>query len=216
MNDDFEFRLVEETSINYFDATKVNRHDAANVNYLDVSGINYLDASYFNYLDVIHGIENTLGGLGLFVADAGQSGYVLYIKSSIRYVHRPELKYEIRILREDKTPVGMINVILRSHDIGANRTFAEFVKIWINLERRYLTHNQGEQIVYRTDVGYFGRRIYRPRTADRGGGRYLGEAISSYIRAFDELLKYYISRGNDDYALERLYYARLKDGRLTI
>jgi hypothetical protein len=67
-----------------------------------------------------------------------------------------------------------------------------------------------------TDVGYFGRQIRRPETARRGDGPSIGEAISDYITAFDELLKYYFNHQDSSREIEQRYLARRKEGKLTI
>ena len=216
MNDYLNLRILEET----MRQLRGLAHDRA----ISVSDIvqealgEYLYSrnTGVNVFDVIRSIENTLHGLSQFVTNADPSGRVLFIKSPLRHVHRPELKYEVRIVRNNKVSVGMLNVILRSHDMETIRRFAAFVNLWIELECRYLARCQEGQVQYRTDAGYFGREIHRPRTTDRNGGPNIGEAIGSYIRVFDELLKYHYNRMYDGQTLEQLYFTRLQDGKIII
>jgi len=167
-----------------------------------------------NYVDVIQSIESALRGAGQFATSADPSGLVLFIKSPLRRVHRPELKYEVRIRHGDRSSVGRLNVVLRSHDMETIRSFAAFVDHWMALERNYLARNQTGQIVYWTDTDYFGRQIFCPTAGD--GEQLIGEAISNYIHVFDELLKYYFANWSYGQSIEPLYLARLKAGKLTI
>lgn len=176
----------------------------------------YTRATGVNFFDVIHSIENTLNGVGQFVTNADPSGLVLFIKSPLRHVHRPELKYEVRIVQGGKASVGMLNVILRSHEMGTLRGFTEFVDVWMNLEHRYLARSQNGEVLYQTDTGYFGRQIYRPEAAKHSAGQFIGEAISSYVHVFDKLIKHYFNHRGDSQTLEQLYSAHLQAGKLTI
>ncbi|MCL1952660.1 MAG: hypothetical protein FWF60_07520 [Oscillospiraceae bacterium] len=171
-----------------------------------------------NLFDVIHGIESAMRREGRFVTDADPAGLAIRIKSPIRYVYRPELKYEVRAVRngragDGKAAFGTLGVALRTHDIEMLRRFAGFTGLWIELEREYLA--PAGQITYVTDAGYFGRQIFRPETARRGDGPSVGEAISNYICVFDELLKDYFNH-RDSRELEQRYLARLAEGKLTI
>jgi len=167
-----------------------------------------------NLYNIIHSIEQSLCGAQQFTTCADLSDLVLFIKSPLRRVYRPELKYEVRIARGDQASVGRLNVLLRSHDMETLRGFAAFVGRWMELERNYLARSQNRQVIYWTDADYFGRQIYC--SVKEGSEQLIGEAISNYIHVFDELLKHHFSNWNDGQTLEPLYLARLKSGKLTI
>ena len=162
-----------------------------------------------NLFDVIHSIDSAMRGEGQFVTDADPAGLAIFIKSPIRYVYRPELKYEVHVAREG----WAFSAALRTHNLDTLQRFAGFTGLWIELERKYLPPKQ--QVVYRTEAGYFSRQLSRPETARRGDGPSVGDAISSYIRVFDELLKFYFRQGGGQ-ALEQLYLARRGEGKLSI
>jgi hypothetical protein len=167
-----------------------------------------------NLFDVIHSIESAMGREGRFVTDADPGGLAIYIKSPIRYVYRPELKYEVRVVRDGRASFGALGVVLRSHDMEALRHFSGFTDLWIELESKYLAYNRTEQLTYVTDAGYFRRQIYRPASR-HSDGQSIGEAVSDYIYVFDELLKYFFNLGSRQ-EVGRLYLARLSDGKLSI
>jgi len=213
MNDDFaNIRILEETRLQL---RKLARERAISLSDIVQEALGeYVYARGDNYHNVIYNIENALNGTGQFVTNADPSGLILFIKSSLRYVHRPEIKYEVRIVQDDRTAVGRFNVVLRSQNIETIRNFAAFTRIWMELERRYL--GRAGQLMYRTDTDYFGRHIYWPMAMEPISGQHIGEAISSYIHVFDELLKHHFSPLGDAQTLEQLYLVRLKDGKLII
>ena len=169
-----------------------------------------------NLFDVIHSIENAMNKSDQFVTNSDPAGLAIFIKSPIHYVYRPEIKYEVRIVRNGKVSIGKLGVALRSHDMETIQLFSGFVSLWIELERKYLLGNRAEQIAYITDAGYFGRQIYYPETDEHSDGQSIGDAISSYIRVFDELLKHYVNYRDNGHEIEKLYRAQLNDGKLTI
>jgi hypothetical protein len=171
-----------------------------------------------NLFDIIYSIENEMrrAEVGQFMTNADPSGLAIFIKSPIRYVYRPELKYEVRIIQNNKVSVGKLGVVLRSQDMDMIELLSGFVCLWIELERIYLLRNRVEQIMYLTDAGYFGRQIYYPDMVEQGNSQSIGDAISNYIRAFDELLKHYLNHGAGSKEIEKLYLAKLNDGKLTI
>ncbi len=216
MNDDFDIRVIEET-MSLLRGLALER--AVSVSDIVREALDeylYTRSGGAGFADVIRGIERALYNAGGFMTSADLSALALTAKSPIRYAHRPELKYEVRIFREDPASLGALSVALRSHDMSINRGFAEFVGLWMEFERRYLARSHTDRIFYQTDVGYFSRGIYRPERSGHSDGYNISEAISGYISVFDELLKYCLSHSGDAGALERLYYARLRDGRLTI
>jgi len=169
-----------------------------------------------NLFDVIHSIENAMNRADQFMTSFDPEGLAIFIKSPIRYIYRPELKYEIRVVRDNKVSIGTLGVVLRSHDMDTIKHFSGFINLWIELERKYLLRNRAEQITYVTDTGYFCRQIYYPETAEQRDGQSIGDAISRYIYVFDELLKQYFNHRSGGYGIEKLYLSRLKDGKLTI
>ena len=215
MNDDFNFiRISEETQAQFRRLAQQRAVPVSDIVQEAMSEYLQTRETGANYINVIQNIESALREAGQFATSADPSGLVLFIKSPLRRVHRPELKYEVRIRHGDRSSVGRFNVVLRSHDMETIRSFTEFVNLWIELERNYLTRNQAGQAIYWTDADYFGRQIFWPMTED--GEQLVGEAISNYIYVFDELLKYHFANWSYGQSIEPLYLARLAAGKLTI
>ena len=174
----------------------------------------YSHETGINFADILGGIETGMSEPEYFVTSVDLYGYTVIVKSPIRYIHRPELKYKIVITQNDSVSAGKMCVTLRSHDINTLRRFSEFLNLWITLETNHIQF--GGQIKYITDAGYFERKVYIPVSPQRISGQIIGAAISDYIHVFDELLKYFFNHPNDIYEIEKIYRDRVKNGKLKI
>jgi len=215
MNDDFDrIQILEETM---FELRRLAQKRTVSVSdIVDEALGEYLlrCANGLNLFDVIYSIESAMKRADQFVTNADPASLAIFIKSPIRYLYRPEIKYEVRIMRNDEASVGKLSVILRSHEMETLRLFSGFISLWIELEGKYLLQNR--QISHVTDAGYFGRQIYYPKAVKHSDGQTIGDAISNYIRVFDELLKYYFKQRGSEQAVEKLYLERLNDKKLSI
>jgi len=168
-----------------------------------------------NLFDIINSIENHLSSAKHFITDADLCNYAISVKSPIRYVYRPELKYRIAISQNDRVSIGKMSVALRTNDINTLRCFLAFINLWISLEDKYISPR--ERIEYVSDAGYFERKVYLPANERHINGQAIGEAISDYISAFDQLLKHYFARSeNSEPDIERIYRELAQNGKLRI
>ena len=168
-----------------------------------------------NLFDVINSIENHLTAAEHFVTNVDLYNHAISVKSPIRYVYRPELKYQITITQSSRVSIGKMSVALRSHDMKTLQCFFAFINLWINLERKYIMTR--EQIEYITDTGYFERKVYLPANDRQINGQTIGAAISDYISAFDTLLKYYFTHPEDrSQEIEKMYCDLVQEGKLRI
>ena len=166
-----------------------------------------------NLFDVLGSIENHLTGLKHFVTDVDLYNHAISVKSPIRYVYRPELKYRITVEQNDRISIGKMSVVLRSNDMNTIRCFSAFVSLWISLEEKYIRLR--ERIEYISDAGYFERKVYLPANDRQVSGQAIGEAVSDYISVFDELLKTYFARPEGK-EIERRYRELVQNGKLRI
>jgi len=168
-----------------------------------------------NLFDIINSIENHLTSAEHFVTDVDLYNHAISVKSPIRYVYRPELKYQISIAQNDRVSIGKMSVALRSNDMNTLRSFSAFINLWVSLEKKYIRSR--ERIEYISDAGYFERKVYLPANDRQISGQEIGEAISDYISAFDELLKHYFTRSEGSVQeIERMYCGLVQDGKLRI
>jgi len=174
-----------------------------------------------NLFDIINSIENHLTSAKHFVTDVDLYNYAISVKSPIRYVYRPELKYQINVSQIDRISIGKMSVALRTNDMNTLRCFMAFINLWINLEEKYISPR--ERIEYISDVGYFERKVYLPAndwqtvSVRQISGQVIGEAISDYISAFDQLLKNYFTRTEiSGSEIEKMYRDLVQNGKLRI
>ena len=168
-----------------------------------------------NFFDIINSIENHLTMEQHFVTNVDLFNYAISVKSPIRYVYRPELKYNIIIAQNNQISIGKMSVSLRSNDINTIRCFSAFLNLWIKLERTYI--KQPERIEYISDTGYFERKVYLPANDREINGQSVGAAISDYISVFDELLKrYFFGPEGSGSEIERIYLDFIQIGKLRI
>ena len=180
-----------------------------------LAGSIFFQETGVNFYDVIHSIEKSMNETKHFIINVDLRNYAVIVKSPLRYVHRPELKYEIKISQTDYAVAGRMSAGLRSQDINTVRYFSAFLSLWIDLETAYFAASPGERIEYITDIGYFSRKIYMP--AGHKDSRGIGAAISDYIRVFDELFKYYYYRPNNGRGeIEKIYRGYVQNGKLKI
>ena len=218
MNEDFDsIRILQEIMLELRGLAREREVSVSEIVHEALDEYLFARTGGVNLFDIIHSIENDMrrAEAGHFVTSPDPSGLAIFIKSPIRYVYRPEIRYEVRVVRSGKAFFGKLSVVLRSHDMDTLRGFSEFAALWIELERKYLPRNRAEQIIYTTDAGYFGRQISYG-AARQGDGKSIGDAISGYIRVFDELLKYYFNHRGNAEEIEKIYLARLNDGKLAI
>lgn len=216
MNEDFDsIRILEKMMLELHGLALEREVTVSDIVHEALDEYLYAHTNSINLFDVIHSIENAMNPADRFVTSADPASLVIFIKSPIRYVYRPELKYEVRIMRNDRVSVGKLSVALRTHDMETIKRFSDFIALWIALERKYITRSRAERIAYMTDDGYFCRQIFYPEASAHSDARTIGDAISSYIHVFDELLKYCINQRNAQ-MIEQIYLDRLRTGKLTI
>lgn len=166
---------------------------------------------------VLYAIENNLKKQGTYLTSCDPIMLRVVVKSPIRYVHRPELKYEVHFKEGQKGAIGWLNINLRSYDIDMIRAFFEFSEHWRALEGKYAnTIKDVGSGAYTSEEQAFSRRIYKPYTTAEEAVPDMAMAISDYINVFDELLKQYFTKRRSISSIEQTYLIFLADGRLII
>ena len=180
-----------------------------------LNGFLLIHETDLNFYNILGGIESGMTVPGHFITNVDLYNYAVSIKSPIRYIHRPELKYQIVITQNDTVSIGKMSVTLRTHDIHTLRCFSEFVDLWMKLESKYM--QSVERIAYSTDVDYFQRKVYLPMNEQKVSGQIIGAAISDYIHVFDELLKqYFYHPKSSTIEIEKNYRSHVANGKLKI
>ena len=171
-----------------------------------------------NFFDVINSIESIMNKTEYFIVNADLYNFAVSIKSPLRYVHRPALRYEFKMVSRGNISIGQMSAVLRLHDIETLHCFSDFTDLWIAIETKYPSRKQGEKIIYATDIGYFSRKMYFTEDMRyRFSSQAVGAAVSDYIYVFDELFKYYLHHTDiSGYEIEKIYVEKIKTGKLLI
>lgn len=136
----------------------------------------------------------------------------MLLKSSLDYKYRPTIKYEVELYRSDKEVVGELKVVFRAQSAEFLAELKQFFEFWMRLETIYLSDFFGGGIGYRLEPGKFYRTFRVPEGKHYDTER-ISKAICSYIRAFDGMLKGYLSGKLDSAAaLENSYLDYLNSG----
>lgn len=139
------------------------------------------------------------------------------IKSSLKYHYRPTIRYEVEMYRIPDQTIGQLKIIFRTTSSDLLLELTRFFKIWMQLENIYISHFfTRDAIEYGMESGKFWRTFALPHDSVYSETQ-IGEAISNYISAFDDILKDYLC-GNfgSTQEIEHRYLQYLNSGALII
>lgn len=181
--------------------------------------VNQILAEYVSYTTPekkINSIFNDIAELldnDIFSSFFEQHNTTMSLKSSLDYKYRPTIKYEVELYRSYDEAIGELKVIFRTQSAGLLMELTRFFKLWVQLESVYLSHcYPPNSITYNLEAGRFYRTFKIPV------GRYYSEqkiaqAISNYIKMFDEILKGYLTHEyNSSDQIEKRYIEYLNSG----
>ena len=130
------------------------------------------------------------------------------LKSSLEYKYRPTVKYEVELSKERGESIGTLSVNFRTQSAALLRELTAFFQLWKHLEETWLLPLMpGGGIAWALYEGKFVRVLSWPRqdcTAQE-----LAQAISDYIRTFDELMKGYLAGRYTPQEVEARYRSAL-------
>ena len=124
--------------------------------------------------------------------------HTMSMKSSLQYKYRPTIKYEVELYRAPEGAIGELTVSFRTQSQAL-------------LEDAYISGLYSAPINYELYDGKFVRSISVPQNRDYSNEQ-LGDAISSYVKLLDRLMKGYISGAYTPEMLENEYRTALNKG----
>ena len=156
--------------------------------------------------DVFRSIESLFDRTELIAAHA-MNDNTLSLKSSLVYRYRPTIRYEVELFRTPERNIGQLKVNFRTQSPDLIVGLTEFFRLWARLENA---------LNYTLDETRFTRSLSVPVNA-RYDADDCANAISSYIKVFDAMLKKHLSGAYSDLtAMENDYLAYLNSGALII
>ena len=109
--------------------------------------------------------------------------------------------------------IGQLKVVFRTTAAELLVELTRFFRIWMQMESIYIGHFfGGRELEYGLENGRFTRKFVLPADAHYSE-KETGEAIGSYIAAFDDMLKGWLAgKYSDTRQLENEYLAYLNSG----
>ena len=135
--------------------------------------------------------------------------YTASVSSALAYRYNPTLKYSLELFPAGD--LGQLKISLRSQSRALFEKMENFYLLFIGIEKKYI----GERSYFYQD-GRFVRILKRPSSA---GANEIGEAISAYVKEFDEYLKSYFLCDGDERAaavIEKDYADNLKNKKVIL
>ncbi len=169
--------------------------------------------------DIFGVIESLMGSTG-FQIQPQPSDAMLSIRSALKYKYKPVIRYGLELYRSFDKTIGQLRVSFRTQSETLKADLTEFLKLWAELENKYIVKFFPEGISYTIDDGKFTRTFRLPEAIEHRSDDEIARAISEYIKMFDEILKIYFANIENrriaaQLSVER-YYEYLENGIVII
>jgi len=169
--------------------------------------------------DIFGAIESLMGSSS-FQIQPQPSDAMLSIRSALKYKYKPVIRYGLELYRSFDKTIGQLRVSFRTQSESLKSDLTEFLKLWAELENKYIVKFFPEGISYTIDDGKFTRTFRLPEAIEHRSDDEIARAISEYIKMFDEILKIYFSNIENRRLAAQLsvdrYYEYLESGIVII
>ena len=169
--------------------------------------------------DIFGAIESLIGSTG-FQIQPQPSDAMLSIRSALKYKYKPVIRYGLELYRSFDKTIGQLRVSFRTQSETLKSDLTDFLKLWAELENKYIIKFFPEGISYTIDDGKFTRTFRLPEAIEHRSDDEIARAISEYIKMFDEILKIYFANIENRRAAAQLsverYYEYLENGIVII
>lgn len=143
----------------------------------------------------------------------------MLIRSSLKYKYKPTVRYSLQLLRQSERTEGELKVSFRTQSDELIAKMERFLRLWAELENKYIVKYFPEGIQYYIEDGRFTRRFTLPERYRNKSSEEIGAAIAQYIRMFDDVLKCYFAEDTHEGGVEKAterYGEYLKNGMAII
>ena len=185
--------------------------------------INRILAEYISYetpemkiKEIFNRISNLINNSDFVLLSEGNSS--LSIKSPLEYKYRPTIKYFLEMDKtNENTQIGTLKVSFRTQSSDLLEILDSFFNLFVLLEKKYI-HPLFEPgtISYKIEPGKFQRSFPMPKTEDENKNKVIGEAVISYIKIFDKLLKWFLLNPDTNVAHIEKQYLLLIENKIII
>lgn len=187
--------------------------------------INRLLAQAVSYTTPEQRMSDIFGEIAQLMDDSFQiqqqpSDAMLSIRSALKYKYKPVIRYSLELYRGFEKTIGQLRVSFRTQSEQLKSDLTDFLKLWAELENKYIVRFFPEGISYTIEDGRFTRTFRLPAEREQQTNEEIARALSEYIKMFDEILKIYFANiGNRQSARElviKRYYEYLTGGIVVI
>ena len=169
--------------------------------------------------DICEEIQSIMNG-NVFQVLNQPSDSMLSIRSALKYKYKPVIRYSLELYRSFEKTMGQLKVSFRTQSENLKADLTEFLKLWADLENKYIIRFFPEGISYTIDDGRFTRTFRLPESREHQSNEEIAKAISEYIKMFDEILKIYFANITNRRLAAELsvsrYYEYLEKGIVII
>ncbi len=135
----------------------------------------------------------------------------LALRSALRYKYNPIIRYGVELYKTFDGSIGKLKVSFRTQSAALINSFADFLGIWINLEKQNIIKKIPNGITYAIEDGKFTRTFCLPPDKHGLSDDEIASALSGYIQMFDEILKLYFANADDEENAKMLVIKRYKE-----
>lgn len=135
--------------------------------------------------EVFGRLERMMSGGTAFEQLLQPSDAMFSVRSVLSYKYNPAIKYSVELYRDQRPELGELRVSVRSQNATLMLTMLQFFKLWTRMEQSYIGPTE-----YAVEEGRYVRRFRYPE-GENIKNEDIGEAIASYIDAFDRAIKLY-------------------------
>lgn len=147
--------------------------------------------------DIFSAVEQLMDG-GIFRIMPRPSDSAFAMRSALQYKYKPVIRYGIELYRSFDSTLGKLKVSLRTQSDALIGVFARFIKVWAQLESIYIIDHFPDGITYKIEDGKFTRSFCLPPDKHGLSDSAIAEALSEYIKMFDEIIKLYFANADDE------------------
>lgn len=127
----------------------------------------------------------------IFRVQLQASDAMISLHSALQYKYRPTVRYRVELLRiPTESSIGWLKISCRTQNQALLHSMQQFFRFWMHLElKTYPAYQTVPELYVLTENGMV-RRLLRHNLETEEA---VADAISSYIRQFDRLLKQYFA-----------------------
>ena len=181
--------------------------------------VNQILAEYVSLMTPEKRIDNIFKNIEKLMADTSDlipfvtpNQLTMSMNSSFAYKYRPTIKYLVQLYRVPNGAIGELNVNFRTQSSALLADITKFFRLWKRLEDAYISEHYAPGVIrYELYDSKLVRTIAVPKNRDYSNEE-LGQAISAYVKMFDELMKMYLNHTCTTAELEDYYSVYLGKG----